>query len=156
MKKFYLFILLIGISFQVMAQSTSEKADRIGLIGFWRMMEMSGRSEGESFSQELDGSRFYIFKNNGMCQYSTSNRKIADAKWTLKGKELHIWGQDTANNPDGIDYTFELVMVTPQKLVLKLCGGDAYVYSTFRKANATLKPVGNSTKKRSQIRKNNK
>ena len=153
MKKFLFFALLMSIAFQVMAQSTSEAADRIGIIGFWRMMEMSGRSEGEDFSEELDGSRFYIFKDNGLCQYSTSNRKIADAKWTLKGKELHVWGNDNINDPDGIDYTFELVMVTPQKLVLKLSGGEAYVYSTFRKSNAILKPVGSSTKKRNQTRK---
>lgn len=144
MKKICLFVLLIGMSFHVMAQSTSEKADRIGLIGFWRMMQMNGQSEGEDFSQELDGSRFYIFQNNGVCQYSTSDRKIANAKWTLKGKELRVWGDDTVNDPDGIDYTFELVMVTPQKLVLKLSGGEAYVYSTFRKANATLKQVDES------------
>lgn len=142
MKKFILLVVILsGTVLQGFSQSTSEKADRIGLIGFWRMMQMNGHSEGEDFSQELDGSRFYIFKDNGICQYSTSDRKIADAKWTLKGKELHIWGKDTANDPDGIDYTFELVMVTPQKLILKLSGGESYVYSTFRKANASLKQI---------------
>ena len=152
-RKLLLTVAMFTIALQVAAQSASEAADRIGLVGFWKMMEMSGKSEGQEFSQELDGSNFYIFKNNGTCQYSTSEKKIADAKWTLKGKELHIWGKDAANAPDGIDYTFTLVMVTPQKLVVKLGDDDEYVFTTFRKANATLKQVGGSKKKRSTGRR---
>lgn len=148
-KKILLLVLtMFVVSLQGMAQSASEAADRIGIVGFWKMMEMSGKSGGEEFSYELDGNSFYIFKNNGTCQYSTSKRKIADAKWTLKGKELHIWGKDTANDPDGIDHTFTLVMVTPQKLVLKMGDEDEYVYTTLHKSNATLRQVGVPAKKR--------
>lgn len=152
-RKLLLIVAIFTIALQVAAQSASEAADRIGLVGFWKMTEMSGKSEGQEFSQELDGSNFYIFKNNGTCQYSTNEKKIADAKWTLNGKELHIWGKDAANAPDGIDYHFTLVMVTPQKLVVKLGDDDEYVYTTFRKANATLKQVGGSKKKRSTGRR---
>lgn len=152
-KLFLLFVAFTVITTQAIAQSVEEQANRIGLVGFWKMTEMSGFSEGEKFSQELDGSNFYIFKNDGTCQYTKNERKIAIAKWTLKGDELHIWGNDIANDPDGIDYTFTLVMVTPQKLVLKLGDDEEYVYTTFRKSNATLKPVGSSTKKRTQTRK---
>lgn len=152
-KLFLLIVALFAIALQMVAQSAAEAADRIGIVGFWKMVEMSGKSEGQEFSQKLDGSSFYIFKNNGTCQYSTSSMKIADAKWTLKGKELHIWGKDAANDPDGIDYHFTLVMVTPEKLVVKLGDDDEYVYTTFRKANATLKQVGGSKKKRSTGRR---
>lgn len=144
-RRLFLIIAMAVIALQVMAQSTTaDAADQIGIIGFWKMMKMSGRSDGEDFSRELDGSDFYIFKNNGMCQYTTSERKIADAKWTLKGDVLHIWGKDAANNPNGIDYTFELIMVTSQKLILRLGGDEEYIYVTFRKANASLKQVGQS------------
>lgn len=149
----FLLVAMVGMTLQSRAQSTSEAADRIGMVGFWKMMEMNGCSDGENFSQELDGSNFYIFKNNGICQYSTSKQKIANGKWTLKGKELHVWGNDKVNDPDGIDYTFTLVMVTPEKLVLKLGDDEEYIYTEFRKSNATLKSVGNSTKKRTQIRR---
>ena len=64
-----------------------------------------------------------------------------------------MWGNDTVNDPDGIDYTFTLVMVTPQKLVLKMGEGEEYVYSEFRKSNSTLKPVGTTTKKKTNVRR---
>lgn len=142
-----LFIVVAGVTLNVVAQSVSESADRIGLVGFWKMMEVSGRSEGQEYSQQMDGTNFYIFNNNGTCQYSTKAHKIANAKWTLNSKNLHVWGKDTTNDPDGIDYLFTLVMVTPQKLVVKLGDDDEYIYITFRKTNATLKSVGKSTKK---------
>ena len=141
-------VTMLGLALQGRAQSNSEQADRIGIVGFWKMMEMGGRSGGEDFYQELDGSNFYIFKSNGTCQYSTKEHKIADAKWTLKGKELHVWGNDTINDPDGIDYTFTLIMVTPEKLNVRLGDGEDYVGITFRKSNATLKQVGSSTTKK--------
>ncbi len=153
-KKFlFLLIAMVGMTLQSRAQSVSEQADRIGMVGFWKMMEMYGRADGEKFHNELDGSNFYIFKSNGTCQYSTKDRKIANAKWTLKDKVLHMWGKDTANDPNGIDYSFKLVMVTPEKLVLKLGDDEEYIYTEFRKSNATLKSVGNSTKKRTQTRR---
>ena len=82
-----------------------------------------------------------------------NDNKIAKAKWTLNGKTFHLWGNDTVNDPDGIDYTFTLVMVTPQKLVLKMGEGEEYVYSEFRKSNSTLKPVGTTTKKKTNVRR---
>lgn len=139
-KRLLLMVVLFAITLQGMAQSATEQANRIGLIGFWRMTEMSGKSGGQEFVHELDGSNFYIFKNNGTCQY-TKGKRIADARWTLKGKQLHMWGKDTANDPEGIDHTFILVMVTPETLVLKLGDGDEYVYTTFSKSKATLKQV---------------
>ncbi len=151
MKKIlFLFIAVVGVVLSAVAQSVSESADRIGIVGFWKMMEVNGRSEGQDFSQQMDGTDFYIFKNNGTCQYSTKAHKIANAKWTLKGKDIHVWGKDTANDPEGIDYSFTLVMVTPQKLVVKLGDNEEYIYITFRKTNATLKSVGKSTKKRNK------
>lgn len=152
MTKRFLFLLvaMVGMTLQGMAQSASEQADRIGLVGFWKMMEMYGRAGGEKFHDEIDGLRFYIFKSNGTCQYSTKDNKIADAKWTLRNKELHMWGNDTANDPNGIDFTFKLVMVTPEKLVLKLGNDEEYVYSEFKKTNATMKSVGKTTRKQSQ------
>lgn len=149
----FLLIAMIGMILQGKGQSVAETADRIGMVGFWKMMEMHGRSDGENISQNLDGSNFFIFNKNGTCQYSTNERKIANGKWTLKGKELHIWGNDKVNDPDGIDYTFELVMVTPEELVVKLGDDEEYIYTTFHKSKATLKPVGSSTKKRSQTRR---
>lgn len=152
-KTLLLVFTMFVVALQGMAQSASETADRIGMVGFWKMMEMSGKSGGQEFSYELDGNSFYIFKNNGTCQYSTRERKIADAKWTLKGKELHIWGKDIANAPDGIDHTFTLVMVTPQKLVIKMGDEEEYVYTTLRKSNATLRQVGGPAKKRTSTRR---
>ena len=148
-------IALFAIALQGMAQSASEQANRIGLIGFWKMMEMSGKSGGQEFVHQLDGSNFYIFKNNGTCQYSKGN-KIADARWTLKGKQLHMWGKDTANDPEGIDHTFTLIMATPETLVLKLGDGDEYVYTTFSKSNATLKQVKGPARKGSSYSSSNK
>ena len=138
---------MVGISLQSKAQSVEEQADRIGLVGFWKMTEMYGRSNGEKFHNDLDGTNFYMFKSNGTCQYSTNDRKIANAKWTLKGKVLHMWGNDTANDPEGIDYTFKLVMVTPEKLVLMLGDDEEYVYTDFRKANVKMQSIGKPTKK---------
>ena len=66
-KLLFLLIAMVGMTLQSRAQSVSEQADRIGMVGFWKMMEMNGCSDGENFSQELDGSNFYIFKNNGIC-----------------------------------------------------------------------------------------
>ncbi len=60
-RKLLLIVAMFTIALQVAAQSVSEAADRIGMVGFWKMMEMSGKSEGQEFSQELDGSNFYIF-----------------------------------------------------------------------------------------------
>lgn len=151
-----LLLLLFAMSVMTMqthAQSVEEQADHIGIVGFWKMIEMSGRSSGEEFTQEMDGSSFYVFKKDGSAQYSTSDKKIANARWTLKEKSFHVYGNDKVNDPDGIDYTFTLVMVTPEKLVLKLGDDKEFANITFRKSNATLKPVGNTTKKRTQIRR---
>ena len=153
-ERIILIVALLTITLQGMTQSASDQANRIGIIGFWKMMEMSGKSEGQEFVHELDGSNFYIFKNNGTCQYSKA-KKIADARWTLKGKQLHVWGKDTANDPEGIDHTFTLVMVTPEQLVLKLGDGDEYVYITFHKSNATLKQVKGPVRKGSTRVSNN-
>lgn len=152
MTKSFLIMLvaMVGMTLQSKAQSVEEQADRIGLVGYWKMTEMYGLSNGEKFHNELDGSNFYIFKSNGSCQYSTNDHKIANAKWTLKDKMLHMWGNDTANDPDGIDYTFKLVMVTPEKLVLMLGDDEEYVYTDFRKANVTMRSVGKTTKRQSQ------
>lgn len=141
-------VVLFAISMQCKAQSASDMADQIGIPGFWKMMSMSGKAEGEEFQQDLDGSSFYNFKADGTMLYTTSDDKIAKAKWTLKNKVLHVWGKDALNNPDGIDYTFKLVMVTPEKLVLKMGEDDEYVYTTFRKSNSTLKPVGKVIKRK--------
>ena len=144
---------LLLLSIQGRAQSSSEMADRIGMPGFWKMVSMYGMSQGERFNQDLDGSSFYYLKGDGTALYSTNDNKIAKAKWTLNGKTFHLWGNDTVNDPDGIDYTFTLVMVTPQKLVLKMGEGEEYVYSEFRKSNSTLKPVGTTTKKKTNVRR---
>lgn len=135
---------LLAVVVQGMAQSVMEQADRIGLIGFWRIMSMHGQSEGKAFSHDLDGKQFYIFKNDGTCQYTTNIGRIAKAKWKLKGKELSVQGNDTINDTKCVDYTFKLVMVTPEKLVLKLGDDEEYVYTTFLKSNATLTPIGSS------------
>lgn len=50
---------------------------------------------------------------------------------------------DKLNDPDGIDYSFQLVMVTPEKMVLKIEEDeDNYVFTEFRKAKGTLKQIG--------------
>lgn len=144
---------LVLLSIQGRAQSSSEMADRIGMPGFWKMVSMYGMSQGERFNQDLDGSSFYYLKGDGTALYSTNDNKIAKAKWTLNGKTFHLWGNDTVNDPAGIDYTFTLVMVTPQKLVLKMGDGEEYVYSEFRKSNSTLKTVGTTTKKKTNVRR---
>lgn len=144
---------LVLLSIQGRAQSSSEMADRIGIPGFWKMVSMYGMSQGERFNQDLDGSSFYYFEGDGTALYSTNDNKVAKAKWTLNGKTLHLWGNDAVNDPDGIDYTFTLVMVTPQKLVLKMGEDEEYVYTEFRKSNSTLKPAGTTTKKKTNVRR---
>ena len=144
MQKRIILLLFAVLSLTVngLAQSVEEQADRIGLVGFWKMMRMNGKSKGKLFSHDLDGKKFYIFKNDGTCQYATNVGRIAKANWKLKGKELTIQGNDLLNDPEGINYAFTLVMVTPEKLVLKLGGNEEYVYTTFAKSNAKLTPIG--------------
>lgn len=153
MKKRIILLLLtvFCVTLHVQAQSVEEQADRIGLVGFWKMMRMNGKSKGKLFSHDLDGKKFYIFKNDGTCQYATNAGRIAKANWKLQGKELSIQGNDRLNDPDGgINYTFKLVMVTPEKLVLKLGGEEEYVFTTFIKSNATLTPIGSTADKTPQ------
>lgn len=144
----FILMVLLGVTMQGMAQSsTADAANRIGLVGTWKQVRMYGKIDGELFSHEKNGSCLYIFKNNGTAQYTTNEMRIANAKWTLNGKELHIWGNDTVNDPNGIDYTFVLVMVTPDKLVLKMEGDeDNYAFTEFRKANGSLRPIGTATR----------
>lgn len=157
MKKSFLFVIMFGlVRVGILAQSASEMADQIGMPGFWKMISMHGESNGEHFVHDLDGSSFYYLKGDGSALYSTNANKIAKAHWTLKGKTFHLWGNDTVNDPDGIDYVFKLVMVTPEKLVLKMGDGEEYVFTEFRKSNSTLTPVGSSTKKGKIQSKRNK
>lgn len=151
-KRIFLFLFaVLGTVVHGVAQSVEEQADRIGLVGFWKMMRMNGKSKGKLFSHDLDGKKFYIFKNDGTCQYATNAGRIAKANWKLREKELTIQGNDRLNDPDGgINYTFTLTMVTPEKLVLKLGGDKEYVYTTFIKTNATLTPIGSTADKAPQ------
>lgn len=145
-KLFIILIAVIATVLQSKAQmSASAAADQIGIIGSWRMVQMYGCTKGEKFNNEIDNGRIYIFKKGGAALYTTNQMTIANAKWSLNGKTLKLVGKDTVNDPKGIDYEFELVMVTPQKLVLKMEAGDDYIYSEFRKTSAKLAPVGSST-----------
>ena len=93
-----LLLTVLGMSLHGEAQSVEEQADRIGLVGFWKMMRMNGKSKGKLFSHDLDGKKFYIFKNDGTCQYATNAGRIAKASWRLRGKKLTIQGNDRLND----------------------------------------------------------
>jgi hypothetical protein len=133
-------IAMFGMALQGKAQSSvEEQANRIGLPGFWKMVHVTVCQNGETESYEQDGSIFYIIKKDGTAQYATTNHKIANARWTLKGDSFHFWGNDKLNDPNGTDYTYKVVMVTPEKMVLKLEDDEMnYLYVTFRKSNSSL------------------
>lgn len=148
MKNLFVVFAMLGMTLQGIAQSMEEQADRIGLIGFWQMTDMHGKINGEEFYDEIKDTRFYIFKQDGTVQYNTTAGKIATARWTLKGKTLHVFGKDRNNNPEGIDYTFTLRMVTPEKLVIMLGDYDSsYAINTYRKSNSTLRSIGTVTRR---------
>ena len=151
-KLLILLLVILGMAGHSMAQtSSSDAANRIGIVGSWKKMLFYGRTDGKQFNYELDGTSLYIINSNGTAQYTTNKNKIANAKWTLTDKVFHIWGADKLNDPEGIDYSFILVMVTPEKLVLKMEEDeDNYVFTEFRKSKGTLKQIGTTLQSMTQ------
>ena len=143
MKKIILVLTMLGVTLNGAAQSSvEEQANRIGLPGNWKMSNIVLYENGNSEVMEQDVATYYIIKKDGTAQY-TKKGKLANARWTLKGDNFHFWSVDKVNDPEGTDWLYQVLMVTPEKLVFKIEDDpDNYLIITFRKYNGSLQAIG--------------